>query len=252
MGFVLDKQGDYLPVFGEASGGGSMANYLPHGTTFTVETDGSGDFTSIKAAVASLEYKWSDGTVAISVGEGTFTEEKILINSFRFNIPCLNIAGQGADKTIINSTTTDYAIEVNGNSKVFLSAFKVVPGGTKARTGIFCNSTVNVCTLNNITIENCATAISLDINTNCHAGTGITVKDCTDGIFAWRFSRITTNAGGSFVFNNVTTAWKVAGGGMIATSCPVGNITYTSVTTKCSQTVGTFNANGYIGGTLQN
>ena len=85
-----------------------------------------------------------------------------------------------------------------------------------------------------------------------HIGTSLTIQNASRGFYCTRLGLVSTNNGSNIVFNNVGIAWYVETGSMIASSTPVSNITYTNVTTKCSQTVGQFNANGFIGGTLQN
>lgn len=88
-------------------------NFIPD-STITVETDGTGDFTTLSAALEYIANKWSNGRVAIILGEGTFTEsESITIP--RYNFSGLVIQGQGVDKTTLNipCTNASGAIVVN-------------------------------------------------------------------------------------------------------------------------------------------
>lgn len=96
------------------------SNYIPSGTIFTVELDGSGNFTTIKDAYAYLERKYSNGTVTIKVGEGIFDCAETIyfpsayksesIPSSGCGIRTIQLVGAGKDKTIIRNTqTTNYA-----------------------------------------------------------------------------------------------------------------------------------------------
>ena len=79
------------------------SNFIPNGTTFHIEEDGSGDFNTLEEAIAYLQGKYSDGIVNIKYGEGTFDiNNRIIINLGAFNIPKLYISGVSKDKTFVN------------------------------------------------------------------------------------------------------------------------------------------------------
>ena len=269
-GFVLDKQGDYLPVFGEATGGGggtsdhsqlsnldysssghtgfmTSANYLPAGTVIDVKTDGSGDYTTIPVALASLVGKWSDGSVTIKLGDGTFdvsTTQQIL--STNFNIPKLIIQGNGASNTTINWTSTTAAADM----------FRVL--------GL--NVTISKCTIQNtngLTSTDYRGIMALD-----NAYVFVSECDFTGINYAvWAFrggncafakcnfsncaKAVVAEGGNIYIqwattgtFNTITTALNVSGGGIIKGG---GNtFTFTSVTNQVSQTAGTATVNGWI------
>ena len=144
MGFVIDKQGNYLPVFGEAQGGGGggtsnhsqlsnldyataghtgfmpSADFIADGTTYTVKADGTADYTTLTDAVNDLYSKWCNGTVNIEI-DGSITDTAgIAVNSDKnYNIPVLRISGKNSATITYNSTSTPF-FEIH-NARVIIS-----------------------------------------------------------------------------------------------------------------------------------
>lgn len=276
MAFVLDKEGNFLPVYGETSGGGgttdhaqltnlsyadsghtgfmSSANYIPSGTTLTVKADGSGDFETIADAVNHLTGKWSDGEVKIRIAAGTHTvSSNISIDGAKFNIPFITIYGDAKATSIIqfSGAANANAISILNVNASLVSNFTVTRiTNTKTGVGFEIN---NTCLgVNGIEVSNFATGILGTLPSDIQLRADISISDCNIGIQAQRFTKIVTYGSTAVNLTNLTTGWSVLTGGLITTSTTITNVTYTNVTNKCSQTVGTFNSNGFIGGTLQN
>ena len=142
MGFVIDKQGNYLPVFGEAQGGGGTSNHsqLTHldyatsghtgfmpssdfvadGTTYTIKADGTADYTTLTDAINDLYGKWCTGTVNIEIDGAINDNAGIAINSDKnYNIPVLRIKGINSASITYNSTSAPY-LDVT-NARVIIS-----------------------------------------------------------------------------------------------------------------------------------
>ena len=119
----------------------SLSGYIPSGTVISVKTDGTGDFTTLSDAVSSLVGKWSNGTVTISLGNGTFTESSgITLNGSYFSIPLIVITGQGKANTTVSYTGSTsnfidiYRCSVDVSQMAIARASAVSSGfGTAAR-----------------------------------------------------------------------------------------------------------------------
>lgn len=112
----------------------ALDNFIPSHTTYTVEADGSGDFATIHDAIDFLQDKWSNGTVYIHLGTGTFNiSSTVDINFINMSLG-LEIYGNGKDNTIINLTTNGffafYARAVSSTFGMAFSNFKIVGGGS--------------------------------------------------------------------------------------------------------------------------
>lgn len=270
MSFVIDKNGEYLPVLGETSGGGgggttnhaqlsnldyansghtgfmSSENFLPADTTIEVKLDGTGDFTTFGDAITYLKGKWSNGTVNISIGEGTFTEAGTLdIHLRQFNIPFLQITGASRDTTTLSRTgvgTYSAAIRVfdgssslsfknltiqsdnstNGYCLTALEGASIIAEGVNVKGGYggyYCYSNGTIESRGSIYSTGCACPVYAH-----------------DGIFN---ARNTTLA-----FSNASTAFTVVEAGIIKLS----NCTksFTSVSRFASVTPNQITASGYI------
>lgn len=100
-----------INIGGTSSGGANIEGYIPTNTTYTVKTDGTGDFSLLSEAIDFLADKWSTGTINIEMGAGTFIEnERINIDEKLIGIPVLKITGAGQANTIIQNTSTAAAI----------------------------------------------------------------------------------------------------------------------------------------------
>lgn len=247
MGFVIDKQGDYLPVFGEYTGGASEKVHLASGTTFNVKSNGTADFSKLSDAITYINDKWSEGIVTINLDEDNFTETgAIWISS---NINRLNIIGKGADKTIITNTSTDPRFIAIGNSKtrITFKDFQLVRSlGDKTTDyrGISIEGLAESI-VNNVTFVGCNDAIGATSGTFFLQGT-INISNCNYGIRPVAGGAVYGIYGAKFNFNDVNNAYVVNSGGIIALYQPV--ITYTSVVNKVNQTVGTATNAGWITG----
>lgn len=223
--------------------------FIQDGTIYTIEADGSGDFATIYDAIDFLANKISNGVVTFQFGNGTFSLDSAIsigVSNF-FNIPLLKIQGKGAGNTILNITMADgtQTINVRNTDIEFANFTYQCTSGDKTTNykGIRADSggrvRVSSCTFNGINkavstfgsgiltlaklnISNCKTAVNAD------GGTVLCSYQTTINI------------------NNVTTGFDVSTGGQIHLSSP--SITYTSVTNKTSQTVGSAVDKGWITG----
>lgn len=238
-------------IGGSNGGGGNPANYIPNGTVYNIKVDGTGDFNTLNEAISSLAGKWSDGNVTIRFGAGTFqhTEPVSIRGGNFFSFPLLTIEGASTDTTILefNYDAYTHAIQVYNTTACDLRDVTVKRvGGDKTTDlrGILSAENARVL-LNKVTTDGCNYAINAQQNGTISLIADITVKNCNLGICAE--SGIVS---GSWAvptdFNNVTTAFFVAGGGIIKIPFPI--YTATNVTNKSSQTLGTATASGWITG----
>lgn len=114
-------------------------HFIPAGTVIRVEVDGSGDFTNLRSAINYLKGKYSNGSVTIKFGNGTFEENSNFdVDGSSFNISSLNIEGNGTTSIIkfTNSsaqydrnlrflnglfTITNLTLQVNGGRALYIS-----------------------------------------------------------------------------------------------------------------------------------
>lgn len=275
MGFVIDKQGNYLPVFGETTGGGSgtsnhaslsnldyahsghtgfmsNANYIQAGKLFEVKLDGSGDFTKLSDAIAYLDGKWSDGRVIIHLGEGTFTESaNIEIGHYvYFNIPRIDIYGEGEAKTKLSFTSNQvspcFSVWGPGTYVVLGNITIEQSGGSKSTDyrGICAYNFGNL-TVYNLTTEGCNYALNAIAGGKVAVNAPITIKNCSLG-FGAEGGLVQCMYGMTMNFNNVDYAFFVLGGGIMQLNRPTYN--GTSVTYKTNITPGTSATEGLITG----
>lgn len=113
--------------------------FIPAGTILTVETDGSGNFTNLSSAIDYLKGKYSNGSVTIKFGNGTFEENSNFnVDGLSFNISSLIIEGNGSASIIkFTNSSTQYAsnlkflnglftvknltLQVNGGRALYIS-----------------------------------------------------------------------------------------------------------------------------------
>ncbi|MBD1424077.1 pectinesterase family protein [Sphingobacterium arenae] len=130
----------------------------------TVAQDGSGDFTTVQAAVNQVR-DHAEKRVVIHIKAGTYNE-KIVIPSFKRNI---TLKGEGAAKTIIQFD--DYSgkpfrgIDVTGDSKF------------STYTSYTVLVDANDCTLENLTIANVAGRVGQAVALHT-AGDRLVVRNC--------------------------------------------------------------------------
>lgn len=260
MAFIIDEQGNYIPVLGATGGGGggtsdhsqltnldyanaghtgfmSSADFLPNETKIYVNPDGSKDFTTIEDALAYLGGKWSPGTVRIEIANGTYTpSDKIAVRLGSFNITTLIINGESQNGVIIKR------------------GFNIT--GTYGRYVIVRNMTIEGVTGNEGLLEvqntfvNCYNATLKNAWSGVYAATNsfIQAQDCTctnitgTAVFANMGGRITYSS--TLSCTDVATAFGVDWGGNILLYDVTKN--FTNVTTQTNQTIGQITNKGYI------
>lgn len=243
MAFIIDKDGNYIPVLGETSGGGSSANYLPAGTTFTIEEDGTGDFATITDASDFLSGKWSDGTVTFEVGEGTFNNSKFQVRGDSL-IKNVVLVGKGTNKTTVNLSANDYAIlSTSGSSLTVKDINFVQTNGTKqyrgANAGLNSFIEINNCSFSNFS----GFTVGVIQGGRAFIRTSLTITDCGNGIES-ECGFITSSYGVNISMTNVTNGVSVLGGGTISLLNP--NYTLSNVSNQFSQTKNTVTSGGII------
>lgn len=226
----------------------SLNGFLPSGTIINVKTDGSGDFTSLADAINYLTGKWSNSIVTIQLGNGTFDITTISIDTIFFNIPLLIIRGSGISNTTLRCISKDKAaITVFDWSSVVFRNFTM--------DGL--NQSDNICgirpdiksdvKIDNIKFQNMLIGIGALSNNHCELNGNLSFENVTYGIDSRYGGNIyLTESSTGWSFTNCNTAYRVSTGGQIhGTSL---SVTYTNVTNKVSQTVGTATNNGWITG----
>lgn len=226
------------------------SNFIAGGTTIHVKADGTGDFTSLIAALSSLNGKWSDGYITIEISDGTYTETGGYseYNRDLIGIPEVVIKGESAANTIINNTT---------NADHFLDLFSTF-------------FRISDLTINRPNIAANANSAAIRVNSNARLhmegiinieGRGIGIEAYQGGdIIAWGTVNLTSTDNSiyaysgnfysgwkpKFTFTNCAYGFRALYGGTIHMTEPV--VTFTNVTTKINVTGGTSNLNGWITG----
>ena len=223
-------------------GGGTDVNFIPAGTVVDVKLDGSGQFTKLSDAINYLTGKWSNGTVTIQLGEGTFEEtEPITIDGNKFNFSNLVICGTNRDNSIISfniSGIVNYFEELVVEHKTNV-LFKDISLSGKGRTLVSSGNIV----LNNVCISSQG-----NICFYCLSGTsyldGIILKDAQLGLAVT--GRLNSNYQSNITLQSLITGIQVTRGGLIA----LNNLkkVVTNVTNLTNQSIGTANGNGFISG----
>lgn len=230
------------------SGGISNENYIPANTIINVELDGSGDFTTLADATNYIKGKWSNGAVIVQLGNGTFDITTISIDTINFNIPLLLIRGSGTSNTTLRCISRDEtAITVFDWSGVVFRSFTM--DGLNQSNNI-CGirpSTKSDIKMDNIKFQNMLIGIGVSSNNHCELSGNLSFENVTYGVDSRHGGRIClAEASTGWSFTNCNTAYRVSTGGQIhGTSL---SVTYTNVTNKVSQTVGTATNNGWITG----
>ncbi len=233
-------------------GAGTDVNFIPAGTVTDVKLDGSGQFTKLSDAINYLTGKWSNGTVTIQLGEGTFAEaEPITIDGNKFNISNLEIKGTSSTGTIVSfSSSTPTNLYVINNA--FVSIFDMQ---FSANASSWCIEQNQQSTL---FMENClvsnvsARGIQVISGSRLCISTKITVI----GISSKGVIGIACSGGGQIAFknqsniamSNFSTGLAVGSGGLIALNYCTQ--TFSNVTNTTNQGIGTATTNGFIAGSL--
>lgn len=225
----------------------SLSGYLPDGTTITVKTDGTGDFTSLADAISYLTNKWSDGSVTISIGAGTYSvSSAVNINGNKFNIPYLNISGNAVSDTIFNfsnSSSTGLIQASNINGCITLQKITINGAGSSVAgsRGINVISTHGAVYIQNVNVSNVNAGICIATLGRAWVS-GCTISNCASGMWCG-------NASIAFCMND--TFSNCSGGMSLYKGAQIfleGTGTFTNVTTPYSQTINTLTSNGIIYG----
>ena len=245
MAFVLDKQGEYLPVFGESEGGGGQdPNFLPDGTIITIKSNGTGDYTDIGSAISYLSDKWSSGTVKISVSAETFTlSSPIIINNPNLN---LIIEGQGTSSSFIkvnynDTLTADYAMFTLQNGANV--CFKDIKIGTEKDTQpdlynhkIILVAETSFLKLDNVLFNGMSRCIQANSSTTVYALSNCEFTNARWGIFL-AGGELLMNYQLKFTLTNIALAFRISNGGTIKFwSLQLDN---TNVTDICNESIDT-------------
>ena len=224
-----------------------LSNFIPSNVAINVRSDGTGDFTTIADALTYLEGKWSNGGITLSV-KGTFNiSSGIVIDTKTFAFPSLAFTGDTVNNTIINYSGTGTAIKVRGSSIIVrLTNFTLNHTGTSP-VGVafqdFTNGYIDNATLNftNTAID----GITSSRTTLTELGDYINITNATSAIHADQGGKLFAGVMTHSSITNCSTCWQVSNGAILS---GVGSTTptYTNVTNKFSQTVGTATTNGWI------
>lgn len=243
----LNFNGNYIGGVPSGGGGGGVPtdNYLADGTVLTVETDGSGSFTSLYNAIEYVNGKWSNGTVTIQLGEGVFTETNASVYE-NYAIPHLKIIGKGTNKTTIQSQVSNDKI-LKLYSKTTVSDIKFQASNTQVTSGGIAFFSPTSFATGNLIFDSFDQAIQATYGSVCKFEDEITINNSANAIVSTGGSQFINKYGVKINFNNITqNAFFVQSGGKINMFVPV--ITWNNVTTKVNQTVGTATNNGWITG----
>lgn len=249
MGFVIDKQGDYLPVFGE-SAGGANATYIPENTTYTVKTDGTGDFSKLSEAVNFLNNKWSPYVVTISIGAGTFVEDgKVeIIDTLHSGIPNIVIEGAGVDSTILQNTSTQNALIFRNlrTSNIVVKNLTIENTNATPPTIVLYAAGSRVLRVSNVKLKNAQYGIFAGVaNSEIAIEGNLTIEDCSvDGMEIQNNSALTGSASATIAFKNMPLGIHIYRQSKVIFFATT--LTFASVTNKASQAINTQTADGYI------
>lgn len=229
---------------------GTDNNFIPANTVYHIEADGSGDFATIKDAIDSLNGKLSNDAVTIELGAGTFDISSTLtIDGSKFHIPQLILKGVGVASTIINSTITtpDSILSLDQKLNCFIQdiTFQKI-GGTKSTNyrGILLSND-SYLYIKNVNLKGLNNAIYPRMTSKTVIGGTINFEDCGTCLISVA-SVLTSDWQAVVNFNNCNIGFAVYSGGQIH-SYGISP-SYTNVTTKTSQSVGTATNDGWITG----
>lgn len=217
---------------------GTDPNFLPSGTTINIKTDGTGDFTDLASAKNYLTGKWSNGTVTIQFGSGTFNlNTGVTFDGSLFSIPYLVITGAGINDTTVQKSSswgaTDYSSLITiyrGN--VYMVKDITLQGTGQASSAVTSSRGANVF-LSNIHAKNLYRIV--DASQGGYIGTSESVlgTDLAQGMMASTGGRIGLR--GSLTVNNSYSATTVQEGGIIQIGGCTGSFTSVTMTYQPSQ-----------------
>lgn len=225
----------------------SLSGFIPAGTTITVKTDGTGDFTNLQSAISYLTGKWSNGQVTISIAAGTYAPTgQIVLNGSLCSIPYLLITGVSEASTIFNF------------SSMYVGAFNIIYWSTKltllkftincaGRTltpgrGVNIQESSGFVAVSNITVNHSDAGICTLSNSSSHVA-NCTMHDCNIGMWQATGARVCAI---SDKFTNINgNAVQLYKGATVSLD---GTATFTSVNSQYSQSRNTVTENGIIMG----
>lgn len=203
----------------------SNSTFLPHGTTITVNTDGTGDYTNLNDAINFIEGKWSDGVIKIEIGEGTYNTET-------FELPILNIGGltiegAGIDETILTGEPYAY----NGLITLSHASYPVTVEKMTFKNNTSAIEGGAVCSRysGNMTIKNVKAIDYTRGICSCQAGGNLSIYNAeVDNTTSKSYGLVNFCANtyfdsGYFKVNNATTGVHIGGGAFVRAN----GVTYT-------------------------
>ena len=217
-------------------------NFIPGDTTFKINADGSGDFATLTEACNYLKGKYSNGTVFIELGEGTFdVPSRINLDGETFNIPIITIIGQGTNKTIINAQNGVISSINNATVRVYNlyinSVNKFNGGGVYAE-----NATMH---LTNISINNYSVGIYAGWNSKILCHDNLTISNATNAMNAENDGFIQCCVIQPVIFNNISSyCIHVARGSRI--SMIACTYQYNNAPSKCNVSRNVWSTDGYV------
>lgn len=247
-----EYQIDYNGLANLPESGATPEGFLPHGTVIKVELDGSGDFTSIEDAISFLVGKWSNGTVSIQLGLGTFEVTKELaISSSSFNFSKLEIKGSDIDGSVVS-----YVPEaVKTSTAPFYAAYTTTPLTfanftirSVRENNSRCIRTYGVeprVLIRNMKLDTAVTGITAS-NGSSVSLENVSFYNCNQAIQCSAGAKISTSFESMLVFDNCNTGLSVTYGGIIALYG--AKYTKTNVTTLANKTIGSVSTDGWITG----
>lgn len=238
----------------------SGENFIPSGTIFSIESDGSGDFTTLSSAVASLANKWSNGEVIFQIGDTTIDEGMNPVTlggtSSTYNIPLITIKGTTANSTLqwdYPAQGGDYDEDrktlIIDNTKVKIKDLTIqnlnYHWNYVAGWGIYITNQ-GVASIDNCIIQNLADAIHCTQGSYLFLqGNNRILNTKKSGLRASEAANIRCNFPARLGFNATVTAILVAGGSIL--QLPANTIAFEdNVTTKCNITPNTLTPEGIL------
>lgn len=225
--------------------------YLPSGKVINIEADGSGDFATLSDAISYLTGKWSDGTITLELGTGTFDlDTTVVLDGRLFNIPLVNIEGQGTSETILESKLAagEFVLQIRYGTKVAISKIRFYhASATTSSTyrGLRVSDCSNLSIKGDVVMEGLDRALWPTTNGTIELSGTITFNTSKDAIYT-SGGFVCCEYQTTFNFNTVNRCFAVFEGGQIHLYEPV--INKTSVTKTCNLSVNTAVNEGWITG----
>lgn len=249
MGATMPSERNSANLVTSFASSPNLSDFLPSNTVINVKLDGTGDFTKLSDVASYLQGKYSNGTVEIHIGEGTFTETAVsYFYASKFNIPNIIILGVSKNSTILSYNVADIPIRFIDSSTTFIIRNLTIENIGGGWTLMGCNERSNV-KIDTVTLIGKDKLQESGINayrsTNVELGDYITIKNVKCAIHADQGGHVAAGVMNHGSFENCNYGWYVSNGSIIngiSSTTP----TYTNVTNKTNSTVNTINAGGII------